>query len=272
MSMRNAFYAIACLSLAGPAMAAPPIDQPLHDAVAATTRDPALVSRDSARHPYELLSFYGVTPQATVVEIWPGSGYWTEILAPLLRNHGTYYAAMGVADGTKVEREYAHWPAGMQARIDAHPALYDQIRYTQFGHGHPDLAPAGSADVILTFRNVHNWMKDNDAPELLAAVHKALRSGGIFGVEDHRARPTGPQDPAARSGYVRQDYAIALIERAGFKLVGTSEVAANPRDTTDWPRGVWTLPPTYALGTVDHARYQAIGEGDNFELKFQKVD
>lgn len=269
--MRNSFYMIACLATAMPAMAAP-ASQPLRAAVTASTRTPDLVARDGARHPYELLSFYGITPRSTVVEIWPGSGYWTEILAPLLHDKGTYYAAMGVPDGTEVEREYATWPAAMKARIDAHPDLYGRIHYTQFGHAHPDLAPAGSADVILTFRNLHNWMLDKDAPELLAAVHRALRPGGTFGVEDHRARPTTPQDPAAESGYVRQDYAIALIERAGFRLVGTSEVAANPKDTTDWPKGVWTLPPTYALGAVDHAKYQAIGEGDNFELKFRKVD
>ncbi|GCE82897.1 type 12 methyltransferase [Komagataeibacter diospyri] len=269
--IRNSLYVIACLATAMPAMAAP-AGQPLRAAVTASTRTPDLVARDGARHPYELLSFYGVTPRATVVEIWPGGGYWTEILAPLLRDKGIYYAAMGVPDGTEVEREYADWPAAMKARVDAHPDLYDRIRYTEFGHAHPDLAPAGTADVILTFRNLHNWMQDKDTPELLAAVHRALKPGGIFGVEDHRARPTRPQDPAAESGYVRQDYAIAQIERAGFKLVGASEVAANPKDTTDWPKGVWTLPPTYALGAVDHAKYQAIGEGDNFELKFRKVD
>ncbi|MFW7267573.1 class I SAM-dependent methyltransferase [Gluconacetobacter sp. Hr-1-5] len=271
MRIRSSLSLLACIVAAAPAAAAPD-HQSLRAAISAPTRDPALTARDQARHPYELLSFYGVTPRSTVVEIWPGSGYWTEILAPLLRDHGTYYAAMGVPGGTEVESEYATWPAAMKARVDAHPELYGRIHYTQFGHDHPALAPSGTADVILTFRNLHNWMADKDAPELLAAIHKALKTGGIFGVEDHRARPTRPQDPGAENGYVRQDYAIALIERAGFKLIGTSEVAANPRDTTDWPKGVWTLPPTYALGAVDHAKYQAIGEGDNFELKFRKVD
>ena len=268
--MRPVLVIFACLSSVVLA-AATENENSLRAAVAAPTRDPKLVARDGARHPFELLSFYGVTPRATVVEIWPGGGYWTQILAPLLLRQGSYYAAMGVPDGTGTEHEFASWPAAMKATIDAHPDLYGRIHYTEFGRGHPGLAPAGSADVVLTFRNLHNWMASGNAPEMLAAIHNALKPGGIFGVEDHRARPTKPQDPQVKSGYVRQDYAVALIERAGFKLIGTSEVAANPKDTTDWPKGVWTLPPSYALGQVDRAKYQAIGEGDNFELKFRKI-
>ena len=268
--MRSVLTIFASLAAIVPAAAAQN-QSPLRAAVEAPTRDPQLVARDGARHPFELLSFYGVTPRSTVVEIWPGSGYWTQILAPLLRDHGTYYAAMGAADGNRTEQEFSTWPAAMKAKVDARPDLYGRIRYTQFGGSRPGLAPAGSADMVLTFRNLHNWMASGDAPAMLAAIHKALKPGGIFGVEDHRARPTKAQDPQAKSGYVRQDYAIALIEKAGFKLVGSSEIAANPKDTTDWPKGVWTLPPSYALGQVDRAKYEAIGEGDNFELKFRKV-
>lgn len=267
--MRRLAYLIACVALAAPA--ATPVRPDLAKAIASPDRTPRLAARDEARHPGELLSFYGVTPRSTVVEIWPGGGYWTEILAPLLHQEGTYYAALGVPGGTETENEYANLPPALKDKLAGKPELYGKIRYTQFGHGHPQLAPAGSADVVLTFRNLHNWMGDKDAPELLAAIHRALKPGGILGVEDHRARPTRPQDPEARNGYVRQDYAVALIERAGFKLVGTSEVAANHKDTTDWPKGVWTLPPTYALGPTDRAKYAAIGEADNFELKFRKV-
>ncbi len=251
--------------------AAPAASPGLSAAIASPDRDAKLVARDGARHPAELLTFYGVTPRSTVVEIWPGGGYWTEILAPLLHDGGTYYAALGVPGGSHVENAFAALSGSAKATMAAKPALYDRVRYTQFGHGHPALAPAGSADVVLTFRNLHNWMGDGDAPELLAAIHAALKPGGVLGIEDHRARPVAPQDPQAKSGYVRQDYAVKLIEAAGFKLVGSSEVAANPKDTTDWPKGVWTLPPSFALGDVDRAKYAAIGEADSFELKFRKV-
>lgn len=267
--MRAIASIVLSLVAAVPALAA---DRPAIDrAVASPDRDAKLVARDSARHPRELLSFYGVTPRSTVVEIWPGGGYWTEILAPMLYAHGTYYAAMGAKGGTETDAEFRDLSPALTAKFAAAPASYGHVRYTSFGHGFPDLAPAGSADVVLTFRNLHNWMADGDAPEMLAAIRRALKPGGILGVEDHRARPVRPQDPKAANGYVRQDYAIAMIERAGFKLVATSEIAANPKDTTDWPKGVWTLPPSYQLGATDHAKYAAIGEADSFELKFRKT-
>ncbi|WP_254606504.1 class I SAM-dependent methyltransferase [Sphingomonas bacterium] len=267
--MRPIASIVLSLAVAVPAVAAG--RQAIDRAVASPLRDARLVARDPARHPRELLSFYGVTPRSTVVEIWPGGGYWTQILAPMLYDHGTYYAAMGAKGGTRVDAEFATLSPALAASFSAAPDSYGHIRYTSFGHGFPDLAPANSADVVLTFRNLHNWMGDGDAPEMLAAIHRALKPGGILGVEDHRARPVRPQDPTAANGYIRQDYAIATIERAGFKLVGTSEIAANPKDTTDWPGGVWTLPPTYRLGETDRARYAAIGEADSFELKFRKT-
>ena len=132
------------------------------------------------------------------------------------------------------------------------------------------IAPPGSADLVLTFRNLHNWMKDGDAEAMMAAFFTALKPGGTLGLEEHRAHKAGPQDPRALDGYVRQDYAIALAEKAGFRFVAASEIDANPKDTGDWPKGVWTLPPTFAMGDVDRARYAAVGEADNFVLKFQK--
>jgi predicted methyltransferase len=242
-------------------------DDSIQQAVHAPGRTPANVARDSARHPAEELTFFGVTPASTVVEIWPGKGYWTEILAPLLHDNGTYYLALGSADGNKIEAAFAKVPA----ILGANPAVYGKVHLTAFSTRHPDLAPAGSADVVLTFRNLHNWMEAGDPDAQLAAINRALKPGGILGIEDHRANTRSPQDPKAENGYVRQDYAIALVEKAGFKFVGASEMDANPRDTADWPKGVWTLPPTLALGQVDRAKYEQIGEADNFVLKFAKV-
>jgi predicted methyltransferase len=244
---------------------------PLESAVANPDRNPRALARDTARHPTEVLTFIGVRPNATVVEIWPGGGYWTEMLAPYLHDAGTYYAALGDADATDTAKEYAQLPKGLTDRMNAKPEVFGNVKFTKMSAKQTAIAPPGTADFVLTFRNLHNWMEDGDTDVMLAAVHRALKPDGIFGVEDHRARPDRPQDPKADDGYVRQDYAIAAIEKAGFKLVGSSEVLANPRDTTHWPKGVWTLPPTYALKDVDRAKYEAIGEADNFLLKFRKV-
>ncbi len=249
--------------------AARAVEPALDRAIHAPTRTPKMIARDGARHPGEELSFFGITPRSTVVEIWPGGGYWTQILAPYLHDHGTYILAMGVPDGDHTESAFALSPK-FQAMLAAHPEIYDHARFTEFGAHYPDLAPPGSADLVLTFRNLHNWMGEGDAPEMLAAIHRALKPGGILGIEDHRANTKTAQDPKAENGYVRQDYATALIERAGFTLVGSSEIDANPRDTADYPKGVWTLPPAYANGAVDHDRYAAIGEADNFVLRFRK--
>ncbi len=253
--------------LASPALAA---DLTLEQAVHAPNRSPDSVARDPARHPLEELRFFGVTPRSSVVEIWPGGGYWTEILAPYLHDHGTYTLAVDVPDGEPEGQNFAIGPK-FAGRLDADPAAYGNIDYTFFGRKHPGLSSPDSADVVLTFRNLHNWVNQADVGLFLASIHRALKPGGILGVEDHRGNPRLPQDPKARFGYLRQDYAIALITKAGFRLVGTSEIDANPRDTADYPRGVWALPPTYALGDKDRARYRAIGEADNFVLKFVKV-
>lgn len=246
-------------------------EETFEQALQGPNRTPAMIARDRARHPAQELAFFGVTPRASVIEIWPGAGYWTEILAPLLRDHGRYTLAVDVPNG---EAEGDNFALGQKfaATLDADPVAYGRIDYEFFGAKHPDPAPPGSADVVLTFRNLHNWVNQGDAALLLAGIHRALKPGGILGIEDHRGNPKWPQDPRARSGYLRQDYAIALVERAGFRLVATSEMDANPRDTADYPRGVWTLPPTLALGDRDRARYEAIGEADNFVLKFRRIN
>lgn len=236
-------------------------------------RSPKLVARDGARHPGEELAFFGVTPRSTVVEIWPGGGYWTEILAPYLHQQGTYYAALegsqpDAGESAGAEKRNAYF----RDKLASDPSVYDRVILTTLGAGQTAIAPEGSADVVLTFRNLHNWMKDGSAAAKLAAMFKALKPGGILGVEEHRGQRDTIQDPRALDGYVRQDYAIKLVEAAGFAFVAASEINANPRDTADWPKGVWTLPPTFALGEQDRAKYSAIGEADNFVLKFRKPD
>jgi predicted methyltransferase len=249
-----------------PAWAAVQADPALLSAVASPARSAKAVARDPVRHPVEELTFFGLGPAMTVVELWPGGGYWTDILGPYLARSGRYYIALP-APGNAEEDE------GMKrfhARIAAEKERLGALQETVLGAGHFDIAPPGSADLVLTFRNLHNWMEDGYAEDALAAAFKALKPGGILGIEEHRGRTDQPQDPKAKSGYVRQDYTIALAKKAGFELVGSSEVNANPRDTKDWVDGVWTLPPTLSQGEKDRARYVAIGEADNFVLKFRK--
>ncbi len=224
-------------------------------------RSAANKARDPYRHPLEVLTFFGVEPQSSVVEIVPGrAGYWIEILAPYLKDHGHYTVS---GDATRDI-------APLKARIAISPELYGKIAITEFNGGDQEVAPQGSADFVLTFRNIHNWMRAGTAEAAFHAFYRALKPGGILGVEEHRASTEEPQDPQAKSGYVRQDYAIALAAKAGFKLIGSSEVNANPKDTKDYPQGVWTLPPTYRLGAQDRDKYAAIGESDRFVLKFEK--
>jgi predicted methyltransferase len=250
------------IALAAPAA----VDPALTAAVASPMRLPAAVARDAVRHPVEELTFFGLAPTQTVVELWPGGGYWTDILGPYLAPHGHLYAALPPAGDADESSSVVKW----RARFSAQPDHYGTIVQTTLGPDQFDIAPPGSADLVLTFRNLHNWMDGGYAPQALAACFRALKPGGIFGIEEHRARPDRSQDPQAKNGYVRQDYTIALAKQAGFELIGSSEMLANPRDTTDWVGGVWTLPPTLSQGDKDRDRYIAVGEADNFVLKFRK--
>ena len=237
--------------------------------IANPDRAPANSARDAFRHPEATLAFFGVKPDSVVVEILPGSGgYWTEILAPYLKARGHYIAAVGDPSSTSPEAQKDI--AAFNAKFVAAPDRYGVVQTTSFNGDKYPIADAGSADFVLTFRNIHNWMAAGDAPAAFAAFFKALKPGGVLGVEEHRGRPDQPQDPLAKSGYVREDFAIALAEAAGFKLLATSEINANPKDTKDYSVGVWALPPTYRLKDVDREKYAAIGESDRFTIKFVK--
>ena len=239
-------------------------------AIADPARPEADRARDNWRHPRQTLLFFGVRPDLAVAEIAPGgAGWYTRILAPLLRQHGRLVAAVPpvVAGNAYSERE----AKSFSDLLAADPARFDRVEVAEYTPGGKTaFVPAGSLDVVLTFRNVHNWMARGQAEAAFADFYRALKPGGVLGVVEHRGNEMVPQDPKAASGYVNQAYAVRLIESAGFRLVGVSEVNANPRDTKDHPRGVWTLPPTYAAGDSDRAKYTAIGESDRFTLKFIK--
>jgi predicted methyltransferase len=236
-------------------------DSALTAVVDSSSRPADEVARDKYRHPLETLTFFGIKPDMTVVEIWPGGGWYTGILAPYLHDNGKLYAATN--KGENVD-EY-------KKKLAADPARFGKVTVTELDP--PDkmeIAPPGSADMVVTFRNVHNWMRGDNAEAVFKAMYVALKPGGILGVEEHRGDPSKPQDPKAASGYVQQDYVIKLAEEAGFMLTGKSEINANPKDTKDYAKGVWTLPPTLRMGDADKEKYLAIGESDRMTLKFLK--
>ena len=232
-------------------------------AVANPLRTPANLARDQYRHPVETLSFFGVRPTDTVVEIWPGGGWYTEILAPYLANGGTYYA---VAAGNGLN--------GVRKMMETNSGVYGKARLAAFPVRAAGDArvPDGSADVVLTFRNVHNWMMGDKpfADDAFRQMFAMLKPGGTLGVVDHRLPEEADSARERTSGYVKVSTVRRLAEAAGFRLVASSEVNANPRDTKDYPDGVWTLPPALRKKEVDRDRYLAIGESDRMTLKFVK--
>ena len=243
-------------------------DARLAAAIAGDHREAANRARDVYRHPYETLSFFGLRPDMTVVEIWPGRGWYTEILAPYLKGSGRYYAASWDRDSDSdfVRRALEAYGEKLAAR----PEVYGEVVVTELSRRKTRMAPPASADLVLTFRNVHNWMKRGYEGAIFEAMFEALKPGGLLGLVEHRGDPEVWQDPQALSGYVNQDYAVELAERAGFRLVASSEVNANPKDTKDHPEGVWTLPPSLRLKEQNRAAYVAIGESDRMTLLFRK--
>jgi predicted methyltransferase len=225
-------------------------------------------ARDRYRHPKETLLFFGIRPEMSVLEVWPEPGWYTEVIAPLVRDKGKYYAAVIAADP---ESQYiTQRLEKYRQKLAERPDLYDHVAVVSFPADGSDAVPAASVDMVVTFRNIHNWMARGTTAQAFATMYRALRPGGVLGVVEHRGNPAVAQDPKAKSGYVNEDYAIKLIEAQGFRLVGKSQVNANPRDIKDYEQGVWTLPPTYRLGDKDHDKYAAIGESDRFTLRFVK--
>ena len=277
MIARPFAIAVLGLGLAGAAACAPSpravaaaeaalhADTSIAAAVGSPARSEANRARDSWRHPRETLSFFGVEPDDVVVEIWPGGGWYTEILAPLLRGRGTYHAA---ANGGGL--------GGARALAAKDPATFGHIRYAAFPAGVPAAAepkvPDGSADVVLTFRNVHNWIMPAEpfGEEAFRQMFAMLRPGGTLGVIEHRLPESADPAREKTSGYIKVSTVRRMAEAAGFRLVASSEINANPADTKDHPNGVWSLPPSLRGREVGRERFLAIGESDRMTLKFVK--
>jgi predicted methyltransferase len=214
--------------------------------------------RDQYRHPVETLGFFGLRDDMTVVELWPGNGWYTEILAPLLKDRGKLVVT-NTAKGQKFNEMLA-----------AKPDLFGKVSVAVVNPPTDiKLGPDNSADLVLTFRNIHGWMPGYE-DKVFAAAYRVLKSGGVFGVVEHRAKPGSDPAELKDTGYVPEDFVIKRVQEAGFKLAGKSEINANPKDTKDYPKGVWTLPPTLRNGDVEKDKYLAIGESDRMTLKFVK--
>jgi predicted methyltransferase len=264
--------ALALVTAASAAIAAnlPPAGAPgsLEWAVAGDWRT-ADKPRDAVRHPVEELRFMGLEPSMSVIEIYPGGGYFTSILGPVLKQGGGKLTVVGFRDEpSKQFKEHF---------ID-HPEIYGKLSYAALTKSSGGLGPDGTADLVVTFRNVHNWMGGDYADKTFADFFKALKPGGLLGLEEHRGKAGGVQDPKAENGYVQEAYVKELARKAGFEFVKSSELLANPKDTKDYPFGVWTLPPTLLSSAdgktedpkFDHSKYIAIGEADNMLLLFRK--
>jgi predicted methyltransferase len=267
--------ALAIVAVSAPAYAA---DAKLSAAVAGAQRAPENKARDGARHPAETLSFFGLKPKQTVIELSPGGGYWTEILAPYAKaTGGTYVATAADLANPNLSEGAKRGRAAFEAKF-GDQAKYGPINYVNFGTQSGPLGPPNSADLVMTSRNIHNFMMQNMLDKVLKDAHAVLKPGGVLAVEEHRSDPK-PELPGVSNGYVSTATVIAAAERAGFKLAGKSEVNANPKDTKDHPFGVWTLPPsrwTTAGGrgsdpNFDRTKYDAIGESDRMTLRFVKA-
>ncbi len=269
--MRTSWLLLAVAAFAVPAAAGLPtaaVEQ--LDAVSvASQRTAPNIARDKYRHPVQTLSYFGVRPTDTVVEIWPGGGYWTELLAPYLYPKGKLILV--TPPGRAAD--------SIVAKMATNPVVYSRVARGFFPSalGGANRVPDGTADKVLTFRNVHNWRmgyllesKQDYSLEAFQEMYRMLKPGGVLGIEDHRLPENASNERERSSGYIKVSTVRRLAEQAGFKFDGASEINANRRDTADWPKGVWTLPPNYAEGDKDRARYAAIGESDRMTLRFVK--
>lgn len=258
----------------------PPISSPpasakpkLAQLVAGAQRTDDERKRDAYRHPLETLDFFGIAENMHIVELNAGQGWYTAILGPFLNPSGALTVTSADPNGP-ADSEGTKNAKTLAARIGADPASYSKVTMVVADWKNPgvSLGPDASADMVLTFRNLHGWIRDGELDNVLSASFRVLKHGGIFGVEQHRGKPDGSTDPKSigDSGYVPEGHVVRLIESAGFKLSGKSEINANPKDTKDYAKGVWTLPPTFRLGDVDREKYAAIGESDRMTLKFVK--
>ncbi|HBK55494.1 MAG TPA: methyltransferase [Xanthomonadales bacterium] len=240
-------------------------------AVAGPWRTPANVARDDARNPVETLAFFGVTPRQCVLEIYPGGGWYSEILVPLLKDDGHYIAAVNnpaTASNERAQAFYSEQNVALRAKFAANPEVYGEPEIRELDIANPVFGEPGTVDTVVTFRNVHNWLMAGTAEAMFKGFFDVLKPGGVLGVVEHRA--AADVQPGDRSGYVGQAQTIAMAEAAGFVLEEASEINANPADTKDHEAGVWSLPPSYRLGDKDREKYQAIGESDRMTLRFRK--
>ncbi|HMI83649.1 MAG TPA: hypothetical protein VK550_06110 [Polyangiaceae bacterium] len=230
-------------------------------------------ARDSYRHPRETLEFFGVRENMTVIELSAAKGWYTAILGPLLSEKGKLAVTNADPNGPP-DSEGTKNAKSLLERISKDPAAFGKVStiVTNWKRDEVSLGPDGSADMVLTFRNLHGWIANGVADKVLAAAFRVLKPGGVLGVEEHRAKADAPSDPKAigDSGYVPEAVVVKLADKAGFKLAGASEINANPKDIKEYPKGVWTLPPSLQLGDTDKEKYLAIGESDRMTLKFVK--
>jgi predicted methyltransferase len=269
------------LTIAGCAAPSQPFSNGAHSpSMTATSLDAAIGNphrgeraraRDVYRHPKETLQFFDLAPTQTVLEIAPGGGWYTDILTPYLHGAGRLYEAQYVSTSAQLATEDGPTDAAYLRKLAGAPEIYGNVVVGTLHAGEFTGFDANEQfDRVLTFRNIHNWIKDGQFDANLRAFYRALKPGGELGVEEHRARPGTSVQEMVDSGYVTEAFVIAHAEAAGFVLVARSDINANARDTKDYPHGVWSLPPTYAGGDTDRARYSAIGESDRMTLKFVK--